>query len=86
MGDLEKMAADVVNKLLEKIPMNRLRKISLQWKEIGGFYLPVLDCEFLDTSDIPMGDIPKEDLTCAGCFERGSCPYDTYNADRHCYK
>jgi hypothetical protein len=90
---LEQTAMEVVNKLLlnEKIPMSRLRKISLQWKESGGYYLPILDCEFL-ASDIPedarWSDIPKEDLTCAECFERSSCQYvdDAYNTDGDCLR
>lgn len=57
MLNLEKTAAEVVNNLLSnaQIPMNRLRKISLQWKEeTGGFYLPVLYCEFYEEKEKPI--------------------------------
>jgi hypothetical protein len=54
MLDLEKTAIECVNKLLsnEQIPINRLRKISLQWKEeVGGMFLPVLYCDFYEKTE-----------------------------------
>lgn len=54
MTNIESKAADVVNALLanENLPMNRVKSIDLNWDDVSGEFLPVLNCEFYEEANV----------------------------------